>query len=343
MLMILSLLTMAAAPGGAELVLKGQGYTLPATVELPEKPGPCVVFFAGSGPTDRNWCSPLLPGKNGSAAQLAAALKTEGIGSIRFDKVGSGANMKNFEVMSLDHYVDEMTLAYDHVSKLDACTRVFLLGHSEGGLHAARTAVALQNRPDFGGLMHVAGPAESLADTMVLQLTPQAVASGLKPDEAKALMKRFRDGINGLPGNAKTPPDLKAFPMAQQLYGNLAAQAAAPIFQGALEKGARPFPIELILADPMEPVRAYTGPLLVVSGGKDFQIPPSNGARIAKASPSKNKAYQVIADANHVFKHDPRDPTTTPPPELVKAYVDDGRPLAKGFVEVIVNFVKGQK
>ena len=25
-----------------------------------------VVFVAGSGPTDRDWCSPLLPGKNGT-------------------------------------------------------------------------------------------------------------------------------------------------------------------------------------------------------------------------------------------------------------------------------------
>ena len=27
---------------------------------------PGVVFVAGSGPTDRNWCSPALPGTNGS-------------------------------------------------------------------------------------------------------------------------------------------------------------------------------------------------------------------------------------------------------------------------------------
>ena len=33
-----------------------------------------VVFVAGSGPVDRNWCSPLLPGTNGSARLLAEAL-----------------------------------------------------------------------------------------------------------------------------------------------------------------------------------------------------------------------------------------------------------------------------
>ena len=51
------------------------------------------MFFAGSGPTDRDWTSPLLPGTNGSGAQLALALQARGVGSIRFDKVGSGVNM----------------------------------------------------------------------------------------------------------------------------------------------------------------------------------------------------------------------------------------------------------
>jgi len=39
----------------------------------PEAAGgiPCVVFFAGSGPTDRDWLSPLLPGTNGSGRALA--------------------------------------------------------------------------------------------------------------------------------------------------------------------------------------------------------------------------------------------------------------------------------
>jgi hypothetical protein len=36
-----------------------------ATLTRPvgEGPRPAVVFVAGSGPTDRDWCSPLLPGQ----------------------------------------------------------------------------------------------------------------------------------------------------------------------------------------------------------------------------------------------------------------------------------------
>src|SRR6266705_3052736 len=100
-----------------DVTLSGTGWTLPSTMLLPEKgPAPCVVFFAGSGPTDRDWNSTQLPGKNGSAKQLAQALQAKGVGSIRFDKVGSGVNMpksaapedlKMLSVLSMKHYVDE--------------------------------------------------------------------------------------------------------------------------------------------------------------------------------------------------------------------------------------------
>src|SRR6478752_9303113 len=124
------------------------GYALPSTITFPARDGkvPCVVFFAGSGPTDRDWTSPLLPGTNGSGAQLALALKARGVGSIRFDKVGSGVNMPKsnapadlamLEVLSLAHYVDEAVAAFDELAARDRCSAVFLLGHSEGSIHAS--------------------------------------------------------------------------------------------------------------------------------------------------------------------------------------------------------------
>ena len=53
-----------------------------------------VVFVAGSGPTDRNWCSPLLPGTNGSGKLLAEALASQGFVTLRYDKLASGPHVK---------------------------------------------------------------------------------------------------------------------------------------------------------------------------------------------------------------------------------------------------------
>ena len=47
-----------------------------ATLTRPigDGPFPAIAMVAGSGPTDRNWNSPLIPGTNGSAALLAQVL-----------------------------------------------------------------------------------------------------------------------------------------------------------------------------------------------------------------------------------------------------------------------------
>src|SRR5262249_44073485 len=149
-----------AAPETAVTLNPDAGsWSLPGTLRIPEAAGgiACVVFFAGSGPTDRDWLSPLLPGTNGSGRQLAEGLAAKGIGSLRFDKVGSGKNMEHLEVLSLEHYVEEAALAFDFLAARPECTRVFLLGHSEGVFHATGAALARQSSPSFGGLVLLAG------------------------------------------------------------------------------------------------------------------------------------------------------------------------------------------
>jgi hypothetical protein len=66
--------------------------TIDATLVRPPGPGPFsgVVMVAGSGPTDRDWNSPLLPGPSGSARLVAEVLGQASIASLRYDKRASG-------------------------------------------------------------------------------------------------------------------------------------------------------------------------------------------------------------------------------------------------------------
>ena len=50
--------------------------------------------LAGSGPTDRNWNSPLIPGTNGSAALLAQVLTAQNFITLRYDKRASGPHVR---------------------------------------------------------------------------------------------------------------------------------------------------------------------------------------------------------------------------------------------------------
>ncbi|MEO7964277.1 MAG: alpha/beta hydrolase, partial [Gemmatimonadaceae bacterium] len=113
---------LVAAPPRAQIVSEeitfvAGGRTIPGTIVHPEAgTGPAVLLLAGSGPTDRDWNSALMPGKNGSARLLAEALAARGITVLRFDKAFSGKN-PNLPIadLTLDTYRDEATAALDYL------------------------------------------------------------------------------------------------------------------------------------------------------------------------------------------------------------------------------------
>src|SRR5579863_5203885 len=89
--------------------------TVYGTVVRPSGSGPfpAVVMVAGSGPTDRDWNSPLLPGSNGSARLLAEALARAGIASLRYDKRGIGPHARENMLLligkvSMQSFADEL-------------------------------------------------------------------------------------------------------------------------------------------------------------------------------------------------------------------------------------------
>jgi pimeloyl-ACP methyl ester carboxylesterase len=324
-----------------EIVVSRPGYTLPSSVSLPPSDGaaPCVVFFAGSGPTDRDWTSPLLPGNNGSGAQLALALQTRGVGSIRFDKVGSGVNMpksnapadlKMLEVLSLAHYIDEAAAAFDELARRDRCGKIFLLGHSEGSIHASSAAIAKQADLHFGGFISLSGPARPILDTAIEQIRVMRIKAG---SDAAVVDKALGDFRNAMLEPDAPAPDLSDLPEAA---GLLWQATHSPLQQ----KVAR----ELIFADPLAALHAYYGRALVVSAANDAQVPGSDADKIfaALASDVKNKTRVTIANANHVYKSETRAPSTISQSEIVAGYADDDHALADGLVDAIVGFVTAQ-
>src|SRR5262249_34946166 len=96
-----------------------------------------------------------------------------------------------------------------------------------------------------------------------------------------------------------------------------------------------------ILADPLAALPSYTGRALVVSAANDAQVPGSDADRIfaALGSAPSDKARVTIVGANHVYKVEPRPPSTISQAELVAGYADDGHELAAGLVDAIVDFV----
>ncbi len=112
--------------------------TIFGTLEVPagRGPFPLVVIIAGSGPTDRNGNSPMLPGKNNSLELLAEGLRDRGIASVRYDKRGIAESAKAIVSeadLRFDMYADDAA-AWVKLRNDPRFSTITIVGHSEGSL-----------------------------------------------------------------------------------------------------------------------------------------------------------------------------------------------------------------
>ena len=122
----------------------------------------------GSGPTDRDWCSPLLPGTNGSAKLLAESLAARGFLTLRYDKLASGPlvkkNLQRFSgKLSMQTHLDELAGAVDVALSEKNLNEDGLLAltNSEGAIHAVNYQLqAKRNR--FKGLVLTGAPGRAI-------------------------------------------------------------------------------------------------------------------------------------------------------------------------------------
>ena len=137
------------------------GFEMNGTLTYPEGNGPfpVVVMVAGSGPTDRDWNSPLIPGTNGSARLLANFLSGKGYVTLRYDKRASGPQaQENFKRLagkiSMQNHLDELSSAVEFASKKQNVDsgRKYALTNSEGCIHALNYQIAQPKLP-FSGLI----------------------------------------------------------------------------------------------------------------------------------------------------------------------------------------------
>ena len=156
--------------------------TVDGTLVRPFGPGPFpgVVLVAGSGPTDRDWNSPLLPGSNGSGRLIAEALARAGFASLRYDKRVVGPHAReNLQALigkvSMQSHVDELAGAVRILASQAYVRdgRIFALANSEGTLHALSYQVRDPAIP-FAGLVLIAPPGRPVGMVARSQLAAQA-------------------------------------------------------------------------------------------------------------------------------------------------------------------------
>lgn len=272
----------------------GASLTRPAG----EGPFPAIVMVAGSGPTDRNWNTPLLAGSNGSAALLAQALADHGFMVLRYDKRGSGPQaMANAERLagrvSMQSHVDELAGGVRLLAarKDVDVARLFALSNSEGAIHVLNYQ-AQAGTLRFAGMILTAAAARPVGEVAHAQLAAQlqAVPGGI--EQMAAYDRAMANFV------AEQPLNLD--PNLMEGVRNLILIITQPFNQ--------PFARELWVLDPLTQLAEVTVPVLVLIGKKDIQVDwQADGSLFAALAQTHANLEVVFApEANHVLKHEPR-------------------------------------
>ncbi len=310
------------------------GITMEGTVVRPDGEGtfPAVVLVAGSGPTDRDWCSPLLPGSNGSGRLFAEALAGAGIASLRYDKRASGPHVmdnvsKLIGSLSMQSHLDELTAAVRVLSGLDVVdtSRIVGFGNSEGALHVLHYVTSAQNIP-FAGIVLAAPPGRPIQDVLLSQL---ALQSAHVPGGTE-MMPMVREAVARYAAGQPMNLDPKLPDSVRMVLSSFETPANLPLARELWVESACDF---------LGKVRI---PTLVLIGGRDVQIDEkADGAPLQKAAAGmSNVTFAFPPNANHVFKEDMRSPAEVAA-SPGNGYNDPGTRLDPESLETILAWLRG--
>jgi len=293
------------------------------------QPVPAVVIVVGTGAIDRNGDAATL--ETQAYTWLADVMSANGIASLRYDKLGTGAT-------GLGPYADDpdalLALGYDELRLQpirDALSfvaaqpgvdpeRILLLGHSEGGADSLFVATNLKSAPELAGLLLIEPAYAQILDVVSSQFAQQmdgAVAGGAMSAEDAATLsawmaegvEEIRSGTAPFPAPGPVPlPDATGIAavyqdtIASNIFGTDPAQMVVTHAYRTLY--GKQFD-EIVPEALSSLVRV---PTLITCGTKDFNTPCGDGSpgsgvvAVAEGFAEGVAKFVMIPDMVHILR-----------------------------------------
>ena len=268
----------------SEKIVVGAGteYPLNGLMTLPSdlsKPVPAVVMVHGSGASNMDEkVLKLTPFKD-----LAEGLARHGIASLRYDKrtfVHGRKMIRNKSLTVKEETIEDALLAVQMLKRDPRIDhdRIFILGHSMGAMLAPRIDA---EGADVKGLIMMAGTPCRLEEIVLRQLRQAGRGSSVLKKIIGLEYRFYKKKFRGLYQMSDEEAKRKKFAGNLSLY----------YFKEMGQKTAADY------------LLASKKPVLILQGGKDFQVLAKRDYRMFKKllAGRENTQYKLYPELNHVF------------------------------------------
>ena len=268
----------------SEKIVVGAGteYPLNGLMTLPSdlsKPVPAVVMVHGSGASNMDEkVLKLTPFKD-----LAEGLARHGIASLRYDKrtfVHGRKMIRNKSLTVKEETIEDALLAVQMLKRDPRIDhdRIFILGHSMGAMLAPRIDA---EGADVKGLIMMAGTPCRLEEIVLRQLRQSGRGSSVLKKIIGLEYRFYKKKFRGLYQMSDEEAKRKKFAGNLSLY----------YFKEMGQKTAADY------------LLTSKKPVLILQGGKDFQVLAKRDYRMFKKllAGRENTQYKLYPELNHVF------------------------------------------
>jgi len=266
------------------LTLTNGKFELPGTLTVPagEGPFPAVVLVHGSGPEDQD----ETIGAEKPFKDLAWGLASRGIVVFRYTK-----RTKKYGAQSSDDparlTVEDETIGDARAAVALVATQakvnprqIFLLGHSLGAFLAPRIATG---DAQIAGIVMLAANARPLEKIVLEQIHYWAAMNGTPTEAEQKKIDAAEEGAKQIESPGLKPDDKIEF-LGATMYGA--------------------YWLDLRAYDPLKTAAKLKIPILILQGGRDYQVTPSNFQAWSDAlANNRNVTLRTYPDLDHLFIH----------------------------------------